>query len=302
MISGMLMINCIAPYFFIQTTAFISLGCTVLSILGSFWIPESPYHLIMKDRIDDARKTLHFLRRCDVTEELQDINDAVKRQISETGTFKDLVSIRNNRVALLITIGLITVQQMTGSSAWNTYAQTIFMNASPDISPVLAAALYYVAFIVIQILGSLQVDKYGRKPLFMLSSLLTGLDLIAGAIYFYLQEHNICNMSNLQWIPLVIMTLYVIVYGLGLSILPILIVGEILPTSIKGKALGFSCLYFAAVVSATIKMYASLAEYGQFWPFLIFGLCTLLSVAFGYFVLPETKGKSLEEIQQHLRG
>lgn len=265
-------------------------------------MPESPYFFLMKDKTEQAKNSLHFLRRCDVTKDLEELNNDVKRQMSETGTFKELFTIKSNRTASLIMIGVRTIQQLSGTSALMTYTQTVFLKASPDMSPVLATILYYVTFIVVQIVGSLQVDKHGRKTLLLISCFLCGVDLIAGAVYFYLQEKAIYDMTGVEWIPIAIMIVFVIMYGFGLSIVPSLMLGEMFSASIKGKALCAMIIYYAALNAATVKLFQIFSEYGMFLPFLVFGICCLVNVVLGYFFVLETKGKSLEDIQQALKG
>lgn len=301
-ILGMLMINCLAPFFSIQTTSLICLGSPILAFISFLAMPESPYFYLMKNKQEKAEESLIFLRRCDVTKDLQELNHDVKRQMSERGTFKELFTIKSNRNALLIMIGIRSMQQLSGISAWITFTQKVFLIANPNMSPVLATILYYVILIIVQIIGSFQVDKYGRKTLLGLSCLLSGIDLLGGSIYFYIQEKTDINVEGYEWIPIAVMLIYVIVYGFGLSIIPTLMLGEMFSASIKGKALCVMCIYYAALVAASVKFFYFLSGFGMYLPFLIFGCCCILSTLFAYFFVPETRGKSLEDIQQYLKG
>lgn len=296
------MINCLAPYFSIRTTALICLGSPILAFISFLWMPETPYFYLMKQNKNKAKDSLYFLRRNDVTKDLNQLDNDVKRQMSERGTFKELFTIKSNRKALLIMVMVRTIQQLSGISAWITFTQTVFLTADPDMSPVLATGLYYITIIIMQIVGSFQVDKYGRKSLMIISCLLSGIDLLAGGIFFYIQERTNIDVNGYQWIPLAIMIIYVIVFGFGLSIIPTLMLGEMFSASIKGKALCVMCMYYAALVAGTVKFFHFLSGYGMFLPFMIFGCCCIVSTFFLYFFVPETKGKSLEDIQQYLKG
>lgn len=301
-LSGMLTINLIGPYLSIQTTAWIASLTPILLVITFMWMPESPYYLIMKGKLEEARKALYFLRRCDIDKDLVVLESDVKRQMSETGTYKDIFTIDSNRKALFIMLGIRTMQQVSGISAWGIYTQTVFIKSNSNISPVLSTILYLVIQLIVTISGSVLVDKFGRKPLIILSSFLCAITLTVGGVYFYLKEETSYDLSHLDWMPVVILLTYVVVFGFGLGTAPTLMLGEMFSASIKGKALCIMCIYYAANIAVTLKLFHFISELGMYYPFLLFGFLCFINVITAFFFVIETKGKSLEDIQQELKG
>lgn len=265
-------------------------------------MPESPYYLIMKGRKEEAKKSLEFFRRCDVTKDLELLEKDVLRQMSERGSFKELWTIESNRKALFIMTAIRTMQQVSGAAAWGIFTQKVFQSSDSDISAVLSSIIFIAMQVLMTALGSFMVDRFGRRPLIIISSFLTAITLICGAIYFYLDQETDYDLSNLRWMPLVIMLLFVIVFSFGLGTAPTLMLGEMFSASIKEKALCLMCIYYAITLAVVLKIFYVLQEIGMYVPFLLFGICCFINVIVAFWFVPETKGKTLEEIQQELKG
>lgn len=303
-ISGILFINCIGPYFSIMTSAFVCIVFPVLLLSVFCWMPETPYYLIMKGRVEEARKSLQFLRKLDnVDGELNKLKNDVERQLSEPGSFKDLFTIRSNLKALLIMLGLRTTQQFSGVSAFGLNTHTIFRQAGENISANMSVIIYTIVQILLTFFGSFFIDKYGRKPILLLSCLGSTFVLAITAIYFYLKEMTNYDISSIYWLPLAGMLTYVCLFSIGLGTVPNLMLGELFSASVKGKSLFILNIYYAILISTISKFYQAMADYfGMYVPFAVFAACCLLGSLFSHFCVPETKGKSLEEIQQYLKG
>lgn len=256
----------------------------------------------MKGQVEKAKKSLHFLRRCDISHDLILLEKDVKRQMSETGTLKDILFIKSNRKALLIMGCIRTMQQISGVSAWGIFTQTVFLKANTNMSYVVSSIIYLAMQIFMTLIGSFLVDKYGRKPLLISSSFLCGITLNIGGIYFYFKEETSYDLSALNWAPIVIMLTYVVVFGYGLGTVPSLMLGEMFSASIKSKGLCIMCIYFACLIAVTVKLFHFISELGMYWPFFVFGVCCFLNVIMAIWFVPETKGKTLEDIQQYLKG
>lgn len=302
-IVGMLAINCYGPYLSIKNSAYISSIFPAIAICAFIWMPESPYYLLMKGKVEEARKTLYFLRRCDINKDLEVLQHDVQRQMSERGSFTDMLKIKSNRKALLIMMGIRTVQQMSGISALGIFTQTIFMQAGGDLSPVTSTIIYLVTQLITTTCGSFLVDKYGRKPLLILSSIGTGVMLNIGGIYFLIKETTDLDTLGVSWIPIVVMVCFIIIFGVGLGTVPSLMLGELFSASVKGKALCLMCIYYSILMTITSRLFSMLTEnYEMFASFFMFGILSFISVIFSYYFVPETKGKSLEDIQQFLKN
>jgi len=275
----------------------------VLFLLTFVWMPDSPYFLLAKGRTEDARKSLQYLRRMrNVDTELASITADVQRQLSEPGRMRDIFSINTNLKAFLILIGLRTFQQLSGISAIGFYTQVVFEQAGGSFTPAESAIICSIMQFVFACFSSILVDKFGRKPLFIFSSLGTASILIIMGVYFCFHSSGY-DMSLFMWLPVIAMVSYYVVCASGLLMVPNLMTGELLSVSVKSKALGIINIYLGVIMAISSKLLQFLdSTFGMHVPFFVFGICCLISAIFCYVIVPETKGKTLEQIQQILKG
>lgn len=301
---GMMLINIIGAYLTISMSALVCL-IFPLSFFATFiWMPESPYYLIIKNRKDEAEKALQFLRqKKNVRAELDGITHDVRRQISESGTFKDLITISSNRKACLVILGLRTIQQLSGISAFTMYTQLLFKEAVDNLEPSTSAIIFSSIQFGITFVSSILVDITGRKPLLIFSCISCFFVLIFESIYFILRDFTTVNVDDFRWLPLTGMIIFIIVFSVGLGSIVNLLLGELFSASVKAKALCIMNIYFAIIMSLTTKFFQVMADWnGLSIPFFVFSVCCGLGAIFCYYCVPETKGKTLEEIQQFLKG
>lgn len=302
-ILGILLINCYGSYLSIRCTALVSIALPILFLLTFAWMPESPYYFLMKKNSTDAKRSLKFLRRMrNVDEELNKLTEDVKRQTSDPGRLRDLFTIRSNLKALLIVVGLRSLQQFSGISAFGVYTQVIFQQADGQITPAESAIIYGITQVTVTCFGSILNDYFGRKPMVLASTITTAICLFIEGLYFYFQYTNY-NLIFFKWVPIAGMILYIIVFSIGLGVAPNLMMGELFPANVKAKALAVINVYFALCMCASFKLFQEFEHsYGMYLPFFFFGVCCIAGIPFAYFCIPETKGRTLEEIQEILRA
>lgn len=300
---GCLFINLVGSYTDIHTAA---LACLVFPLLH--WIcfinfPETPYYLLMKGNVERARESLKVLRGSrDTEKEILMLTCDVARQMSESGKYIDLFIIDSNRKAFLLVTVTRIAQQFTGISAFSSYYQ-ILIEQTTDLSPVMGSSLILLTQIVMILLASKFVDRFGRKPLLITSASLTSLVLVTLGIYFTLKDYTSLDLSSIDWFPLPTMVLFIISSFLGLGVVIPIVVSEIYSTSIKGKAISLGSVVFASTMMASTKFYQYSADnFGLAVPFFGFAASAFFGALFFHFKLPETKGKTLEAIQQELKG
>ncbi|KAF2879391.1 hypothetical protein ILUMI_26786 [Ignelater luminosus] len=301
---GIFLINVIGAYNDIKTIALICGWLPIIYVLLFFSMPESPYYLLMKGREEEANKALTLLRwRKNVEKELLTLKADVARQISESGTMKELFSITSNRKALIMCVGMRMTQQFSGLGAFEMYTQYLFQQAGGDVSYKTSAMIVSGTLALSVSLASLVVERCGRRPLMLFSSLGCALVLTIETIYYSISQFTNADVSNFGWLPLVGMLSYMVLCGSGLAILPTLVAGEIYSASIKSKAVGVTNAATAVSMLIVPKVFQLLtSNFGIFSPFCFFTICCYLGVIFSYFCVIETKGKTLEEIQQELKG
>lgn len=305
MYAGGALINLVGGYTSIQTTALITISLSILFLCTFIFVPESPYYFLMKGRKEEARKALVALRRTDnVQAELLQLESDVKRQMSESGTWKDLFLIHSNRKALMAGIFLRWAQQLSGIAVFEVYTQYIFEQAGGSYTAIESSIIFQCELTIGNFLASFVLDKIGRKPAMAYSSLCCSVVTGVVTVYLYISyAHPDVNLSNFRWVPLAGMITYGAFFSFGIGIVPTLMLGELFSTSIKGKGLMVLLISFGISVMLTTKLFQVMTvNFGMFSPFALFSLCSLLSAFFAYFFVPETKGKTLEEIQISLQG
>lgn len=300
---GNLLINVLGPFLSISNTALICCVFPVLLFLTFSWMPESPYSSVMKGDVKGARRSLiKFFGTEDVEDDLGRISEAIEEQNKDTGKCLDLFTVRSNRRALLVVLGMRAIQQLCGISAFVFYAQTVFEEAGDVISPIISTSVFFSVQIVIAAVSSVTVDRIGRRPLLMVSISGSAMTLLLEGVYFTLKSNSDVDVTSLSWVPIVLLIIFVIMFNIGMLTIPLLLVGEVFPTNVKSFAFSFGDLCFCVFASAVSKFFQMTKdEFGIQVPFLTFTVCSILGLFFIVFYVPETKGKTLEQIQHELK-
>lgn len=301
---GQVVISVITGYNALRTGALISLVFPIAFAICFSLMPESPYYLIMKGRPDEARNSLkRLLRLKNVDHEMKQLEADVQRQMSEAGTWKDLFTITSNRRALYAGLFLRTAQQFAGLSVFGIYTEYIFKEAGGDLSATDSAIIFFSACTIGNFFASFVMDRMGKRRSVKYSAVLTAIVLAGVGVFFYISlECPNVDVSNFKWVPLVGMLLYVPVFAMGLGIAPIFILSELFSASIKGKGLCALTIFYGFLQCATTKIFQLLQVHcGMYTPFGVFALCTFLTTFLVDHFVPETRGKTLEEIQQELK-
>ncbi|XP_012262196.2 facilitated trehalose transporter Tret1 isoform X2 [Athalia rosae] len=268
-------------------------------------IPETPRWYIAKGNRERARKSLQWLRgkNTDVSEELAAIEKAhteSERNVTR-GAFKELLK-KAYVKPLLISLGLMGFQQLSGINAVIFYTVQIFEDAGSTIDGNLSSIIVGVVNFLSTFMATALIDRLGRKILLYISSVSMILTLFILGTFFYLKESG-TNVESYGWIPLASFVIYVIGFSLGFGPIPWLMMGEILPAKIRGSAAsvvtGFNWACTFIVTKTFIDIIAGIGAGGTFW---LFGAITLIGLIFVIVFVPETRGRSLEEIEMRLTG
>ncbi|CAN7063716.1 unnamed protein product [Brassica oleracea var. botrytis] len=280
------------------------LPCTLL-IPGLFFIPESPRWLAKMGLTDDFETSLQVLRGFD-TDITIEVNE-IKRSVASSGKrsairFVDLKR-RRYYFPLMVGIGLLVLQQLGGINGVLFYSSTIFASAGVSSSNVATFGVGAVQ-VMATALATWLVDKSGRRLLLMISSIGMTISLVIVAVAFYLKEFVSpdSNMYNiLSMVSVVGVVAMVIACSLGMGPIPWLIMSEILPVNIKGLAGSIATLanwFVSWLVTMTANMLLAWSSGGTFT---LYALVCGFTVTFVSLWVPETKGKTLEEIQALFR-
>lgn len=294
----------IGPYVNIQTFSFINMiPISLFLIIFGIFMPETPYYLIADKNFTGAEESLRKLRNKNETElknEMSYMSKCVEESMANKAGILDLFKSRGIIRGLIISNGLMMIQQCSGISAVLGYMQLVFDAAGNTIPPELSVILIGVIQWITTIIVCQIVERLGRRLLLLIS--VTGMffSLSILGLYFYLQT-NQYNVSVIWWLPIASLIVFIITYNLGLGSLPWVIMGELFPSSYKSAASTFTafvCLFLAFLITV---FFPHIAEFigmaGSFW--LFSGFCAL-GFVFIYFIIIETTGKSFKEIQDIL--
>jgi len=264
-----------------------------LFFVGMFVVPESPRWLAKNGRPVDAGSILTRIGGGDYARnELRDIETTLVNETARVN-FRDLAQPRMIKV-LVLGVVLAMFQQWCGINTIFNYAEEIFKAAGYDISMVLKNIAWTgsvnLAFTFVA-LGT--VDAVGRRPLMLMGS--------AGLAVIYVIV-GCCFHAGIQGLPVMLMVLAAIAcYSMSLAPVTWVVISEIFPNRIRGAAMAIAvaALWLACfILTYTFPMLnAKLGAAGTFW--LYAGIC-VLGFIFIWFRLPETKNKSLEQIEREL--
>jgi len=266
-------------------------------------VPESPTYLVKKHRTEDARKALQYYRGSsyNISKELQDLDKDICESTQTKVSIRDLITSRGTRRALIIALGLMIFQQLSGINAVIFYSGDIFNAAGSTLDPKVATIIVGVVQVVVTYISSTAVDRVGRKLLLLLSASIMGLCLAVLGLYFYLKKVD--DVSGIGWLPLFCVTVYIVMFSLGFGPLPWLMMGEVFAPNVKGAASSIAvCTNWTLTFVVTFSFGKLVDGLGEDWTFWLFAIICFIATIFIYYLVPETKGKTLSEIQRVLNG
>ncbi|KAF8022820.1 hypothetical protein BT93_F0362 [Corymbia citriodora subsp. variegata] len=280
------------------------LPCLCL-IPGLFFIPESPRWLAKMGMTEDCEASLQVLRGFD-TDISSEVNE-IKRSVASGSkrTAIRFVELKRKKYwfPLTIGIGLLGLQQLSGINGVLFYSSVIFQDAGVSSTSIATFGLGAIQVVATGI-STWLADQAGRRVLLIVSSSGMTASLVTVAISFYLKGF-VPDGSDMLAILGIVSVIGVVGFGasfsLGVGSIPWVVMSEILPMNIKGLAGSTATLanwFVAWLVTMTANL---LLHWSAAGTFTIYTLVSAFTLAFVYFWVPETKGRTLEEIQWSFR-
>ncbi|HEX4437023.1 MAG TPA: sugar porter family MFS transporter [Solirubrobacteraceae bacterium] len=263
--------------------------------IGMYFQPFSPRWLVEQGREDEALQTLRRVRSDDeeAEEELQEIKEAAAEE-------RGFRHVWRPDVRPLVAIGLVLAiaQQFIGVNTVIYYAPTILkftgLSTSSAITQALSVGITNVVFTIVAIV---LLDRVGRRVLLIVGT--TGCILSLAMLGVFFASSGL--QSSASWVALVCLIVYIASFAVGLGPVFWLMISEIFPLSVRSPAMSLSTVGNWSsnflVSSFFLTLVGAISREGTFW---LYGGLGVLSLIFFVVRVPETKGRSLEQIEHEL--
>lgn len=276
----------------------------IMLFVGIFGMSDTPRWLAMHGRDAEARKALARMRGKPETDgkvlaEYEEISSgAAAEENRPAPRFADLFT-PCVRPALIVAMGLFLLQQLSGINAVIYYAPTVFEHAgfSSSAQTILATAGIGLVNVLMTIVGMALIDRLGRRLLLLIGFAGTAVALGVIAI------GSATNMPGMGTITFVALVLYISAFAIAIGPMPWVMMAEVFPLNVRALGMSLASLVnwgfnFLVVFSFPVLV----AEFGLAVVFGIYAAVCIVGLAFTLWLVPETNGVSLEEIERHLNS
>jgi len=272
----------------------------IILFVGMFFLPETPRWLMSKGREKEGRRVLAKIEEAELIDTaIQSMKDELAKD-AEQASWKELFKpwMRN---ALIIAVGIMFFQQFVGINTVIYYSPKIFLKAGfvgneDSIAPSIVVGVVNVLFTVISLF---LIDRIGRRKIYFIGTTGIIISLIAMGLSFALAD----QMGDAaKWFLVGSMLVYIAFFAISLGPLGWLIISEVFPLRVRGLGASIGSLsnwgFNTLVVWTFFKLMNILGDAQVFW---FFGAIGVIGLIWGYKFIPETKGVTLEEIEEHWR-
>ncbi|MGF1473080.1 MAG: sugar porter family MFS transporter [Rubrobacteraceae bacterium] len=273
----------------------------ILLFVGMYFMPESPRWLVEKGRVDQAREVLGRTRDDQAVEqEIQGLQEASRKSRGQQAGWNALLAAWV-RPALIAGVGLAALQQFIGINTIIYYAPTVFSQIGFGDSTSIAVnvGIGFVNF-AFTFLAIRLIDQVGRKPLLLAGNVGMVLAMTVGGIFLLLTSSASAFVAI---ITLLCLATYIGFFAATWGPVLWAMLPELFPTHIRGAAEGVSTMSnWGANFIVALIFPVLLTTVGEGPVFLVFAVIGVLAFIFVQRRVPETKGKSLEQIEAELRS
>ena len=295
----------------------------IILFVGMLFLPETPRFLIGKGKDEEGKKVLEKVEDPEIVEEaFSKIKEEIALEQQSVG-FAELFS-KTWRIPLMISIGIMFVQQFVGINTVIYYAPTLFLIAGFEGARAAITATVSVGIVNVlsTVVAMFLIDKIGRRKLYFIG--LTGImiSLAALGMFFFMKDSL---GENLRFVIVGTVLIYIVFFAISLGPLGWLIISEIFPLKIRGVGMSVGALsnwFFNGIVAFTFLKLAWLftgdgmeitnkvmkdgkevieSDPNPAGAFLLYAGIAVIGILWGIKYIPETKGVTLEKIEEHWR-
>ncbi|XP_057657856.1 solute carrier family 2, facilitated glucose transporter member 6-like [Diorhabda carinulata] len=258
---------------------------------------ESPYYYLVKGEEDLAKKALMTFRPpgTDVDKELEEI--LIKIEEQKSGNFWKIIKSKSVTKSLFIGNMLLIFQQFTGINGISMYSQSIFDETGSNLSSAVCSIILGALQLTSGSIAPIVVDRFNRRSLMIVSA--SGMILFEVLLGIYCVVDQVS--SFFKFVPILCLAGFMFSYNFGIGPLCWVVTSEIYAARIKSMAMAFSVFVYYVVGFVVTRYFKAVQNaIGIGALFFIFAGCCGLCIAFIVFCVIETKGKTLEQIQDRL--
>lgn len=294
-----------------RVVVLISVIPSVLQMVATVFLPDTPRYLIMVRRFQEAREVLKkiYPNSSDELiesniEELNSLNHMWSNEWSLLAliskTWNELVSIKSNRRALTIACGLQLIQQFSGFNALMYFSASIFKMVGYHNSTLVSCFIAGTNFLVTCI-AILIIDKVGRRKILLWSLPMLMLSQLVCCVAFLNLDLTLDNSTNnWRWVLVYSMIAFVAFYAIGIGNVPWQ-QSELFPQNVRGLGSSMStCCNWGGSMIISMSFLSLMELLTPSGTFLLFSMVTMLSWVFIYLTYPELGGLTLEEVEEIL--
>lgn len=275
---------------------------TILYTFGFLLLPESPAIHISKNRVNAAKRSLKLLRGkfYNPDQEIQRLQKENIEAMEHKRSFINVLQKKSTKKAFIIILIQFTLFPLTGINVISFYLTTIFVDAGISLEPGVASIVIACVQLSSSLIVLLVVDRFGRKMLLCLSNSFMSIGMIGLAIYFTFND-IVADVNGFEWLAIVSLATFVIAFTMGMGSVSYILLGELFVQEAKGfvAPLGQFMNFLLTFVTGLAFPYV-VAVIGTESIFFIFSGFCAFALIFTIFFIPETKGKSMAEIQNIL--
>ncbi|XP_056637486.1 facilitated trehalose transporter Tret1-2 homolog [Diorhabda sublineata] len=273
-----------------------------------FFAPESPVYTLSQCKKDKCIRTLRKLRNNKTEKEIHE--DFIKMEATikanASGKKPNILSLfetKERRYSLMLGSTLVSLHMFCGIGIILPFMEPIFLAAGTKFDsssmPIYVAAVKIISFL----LTSLVIEKAGKRLMLLISSIGIGVPLFVLGLFFHLKAVDSPFILQLQWLPLVCIISYIIFFSLGVGPVPGAIIGEFFTSDLRAAGLSVAMTFLGILSFLSSFTFPIIVEkFGMQWCMWLYSSFCVFGAIFIYLFIPETKGKTLIEIQDYIKS
>ncbi|XP_014277095.1 facilitated trehalose transporter Tret1 [Halyomorpha halys] len=295
---GVLYAFSFGPYLSYDEFIYVCLPLPITFTIIWMFMPETPYYLLMKGQEDEARKVLKYFRNGDIDEELEEMKNAVREEMSTEGSWKILFTDEVERKAFIIVQIVCITKYLGGLTVLVNYALDIFSKSESFLPAEEMSILLASVITLIALVSGFMSDWIGRRPLLLISCFGCFFAHFITGGYYYVHEKTTFDTSRCTWVLYIGLSMYCFFSDIGITPLMQILQSEMFGASTRGVAAGITEGFASVLTFVVLKAYSPVNEaYGIYINFWFYSLVALVGGILLSWLLYETAGKTIGRME-----